>query len=558
MKTTFCFCLIFLSFWVFRSKTEAQALRKIEADICVYEATGAGVLAAVAAAREGQSVIIIEPTHKIGGLLGTGFRMQQDVPYPDHLGGLTGDFYQEDIKQPKPRHPQGSSKNNIRMLQDLITNYGKRITVITDHRLASVKTGKGIIREALFEYAPPGKDGVPLAKPASGALINVTAKVFIDASYEGDLMAQSGVSYRIGKESKADYGESLAGIVLSKKFTGVDPYVEKGNPKSGLLSGIQADPLGKEGDSSRFFMGYNFKLAWEKEPTEAYPGIPIPPPAEKNKDVYELLKRAKEAGYELTWPEENFRRNELMTGAIPGMQMGYPDGSWAQRAKIWRGYIEHIKTLNDFAEGHVRLLSANNEDTNGWPSYLYIRGGRRLIGEYVMTQKDIQLQTKVPTPIGMGYYKVDIYPNRLVVLDDGTLAQEGNVFATIAPGPYQLPYGAIIPQKKQCTNLIVPVCMSASHVAYSSIRMESTYMVMGEAAGLAAALAIKSKRAVQDISRADLTARLQTYGAKLAWDGKGYRVWRYNVFSKNPTKENTRWETNPEEYKAYPISVLWK
>ncbi len=181
--------------------------------------------------------------------------------------------------------------------------------------------------------------------------------------------------------------------------------------------------------------------------------------------MYELLKRYKEAGHTLTWPEEKFRRNELMTGAIPGMQIGYPDG---------------------------------------------------------------------------------------------TLAQEGNVFVIIAPGPYQLPYGAIIPQKKKCTNLVVPVCMSASHVAYSSIRMESTYMVMGEAAGLAAALAIKRKKAVQDVNRADLTARLQTYGAKLAWDGKGYRTWRYNVFSKNPTKETTRWETNPEEYAAYPISVLWK
>ncbi len=127
------------------------------------------------------------------------------------------------------------------------------------------------------------------------------------------------------------------------------------------------------------------------------------------------------------------------------------------------------------------MVSAINEDTDGWP-FLYIRGGRRMIGEYVMTQKDIQLQTDIPTPIGLGYYKVDIYPNRLVVLDNKSLASEGEIFVLTSPGPYQIPYGAIIPKKRECENLLVPLCMSASHVAYSSIRMEATYMVMGESA----------------------------------------------------------------------------
>jgi hypothetical protein len=529
----------------------------LKADICVYGASGSGIVAAVAAAREGYSVVIIEPVHKIGGLLGSGFRMQQDVPYPDHLGGLTGAFYAKDIAQPKPRHIQGAGQYNISSLQAMIDEYKNLIKVITDHRLASVKTSKGKITEAIFEFAPPAKYGVPIPARSSDHLIYVKAKIYIDASYEGDLMAYSGVPYRVGKESRQEYGESLAGTVLSKTFPGVDPYVEEGNPKSGLLSCIMPDTLGKEGDASRFFMGYNFKLAWESNPTEQYPGILITPPEKKNMDVYELLRRYTKAGYPLSWPNENFNRGELMTGAMPGMQIDYPDGDWPTRSRVWHSFIDHVRTLTDFSGKEVRLLSGINEDTDGWP-FLYIRGGRRMVGEYVMTQHDIQLQTDPPTPIGMGYYKIDIYPNRLVVLEDGILAHEGDIFVLASPGPYQIPYGAIIPQKKDCKNLLVPLCMSASHIAYSSIRMEATYMVMGESAGIAAALAIKRNKAVQDIDRNKLTSMLRKYGQKLEWDGIGYNLgWRSNIFGQ-PRKEKTRWDTNPEEYTKYPVETLRK
>lgn len=530
--------------------------KKLKSDICVYGASGAGIAAAVAAAREGNSVIIIEHAHKIGGLLGSGFRMSQDVPYADHLGGLTGKFYSIDTLQPKPRHPQGAGKSNINTLQSMIDEYKKMIKVITEYRLASVNKVNGEILEAVFEFAPPGKYGIPAPVRKSDDLISIKSKIYIDASYEGDLMAYSGVSYRVGKESKEEYGESLAGTIVSKKFPGVDPYKEEGNPKSGLLSCIIPDPLGKEGDSSRFFMAYNFKLAWESNPTKEYPGILITPPESKNEDVYELLRRYVKAGYTFTWPYENFARGELMTGSLPGMQLDYPDGDWETRSRIWKGFIDHVRTLTDFSGKEVRLLSGINEDTDGWP-FLYIRCGRRMIGEYVMTQKDLQLQTDPPTPIGMGYYKVDIYPNRLVVLDDGTLAHEGNIWAHVSPGPYQIPYGAIIPKKQDCKNLLVPLCMSATHIAYSSIRMEATYMVMGESAGIAAAQAIKEKKVVQEINRDKLISQLKKYGQKLEWDGKGYRMWRYNFLSK-PLEEVTRWQTNPEEYKKYPVNTLWK
>src|SRR5690606_26652038 len=186
-----------------------------------------------------------------------------------------------------------------------------------------------------------------------------------------------------------------------------------------------------------------------------------------------------------------------------------------------------------------RFISGINEDTDGWP-FLYIRGGRRMVGAYVMTQQDLQLQTDIETPIGLGYYKVDIYPNRLVVLDDGTLAQEGNVFQLVSPGPYQIAYESLIPQKTECKNLLVPLCMSASHVAYSSIRMEATYMVMGESAGIAASLALKSQCAVQDIDRSQLNKKLEQYGQIVKWDGLGYDIgWRSNIFG-IPQEETPR------------------
>ncbi len=539
--------------------------KTIEADVCVYSASASGVLAAKAAAREGYSVVIVEPTYTIGGLLASGFRMQQDVPDPQHLGGITRDFYEKDIAlhvgihAKTLRHYQGAGEDNIAFLQEYIDEYADLITVITNHRVHSVKTDKGFIKSAVFEFAPADENGVPTPERATNNLTSVKAKIFIDASYEGDLMAYSGVSYRISRESRSDYNESLAGVIVSREFPGVDPYKEKGNPASGLLSPVRPDPIGEEGDSSRFFMGWNFKLAWETNPTAEYPGIPISPPKDKDEDVYELLSRYDEAGYVTTWPDANFDRNQLMTGAIPGMQTEYPDGDWATRSKIWQLFIEHIKTLTDFTGKDVRLLSDYRNETNGWP-FLYMRGGRRMIGEYVMTQQDIQLQTDVPTPIGMGYYKIDIYPCRLAVNEEGTLVQEGDVFTLASPGPYQIPYGALIPKKSEVKNLIVPMMMSATHVAYSSIRMEGTYMVMGESAGIAAALAIKTNKAVQDIDRNELTSMLKAHGQELEWDGTGFYtkgLWRSNIFG-TPRKENLRWESHPEEYSKYPIEKLWK
>lgn len=565
--------IFFALFWIgvlssigfAETPAETDSEKRVQADACVYGASPAGVLAATALARDGFSVVLVEPMYTIGGLLAFGFRMQQDVPDPQHLGGLTRDYFDKDVAlypgrfAPGLRHPQGAGRDNVRMLQEYIDRYPDKITVIPHHRILSAQVDGGVIASAIFEEAVANSDGVPPAQRTSDQLLKVNAKIFIDASYEGDLMALSGVTYRVGREARSEYDESLAGVVVSRKFPKVDPYKIPGKPESGLLSPIASDPIGKEGDASRFFMAWSLKMAWESKPSEEFPGIPIGPPEHKDEDVYELLRRYQTAGYRTTWPDENFQRKEIMTGSIPGMQVDYPDGDWATRSRIWQAFIDHIRTLTDFSGKEVRLLSDYSTETSGWPC-LYMRAGRRMVGEYVMTQKDIQLQTDIPTPIGMGYYNVDLYPARLGVDEDGVLVQEGDIFSVVSPGPYQIPYGAIIPKKDEVTNLLVPMMMSATHVAYSTIRMEGTYMVMGESSGIAAALALQSKSTVQEIDRDELTKRLLQYGQELEWDGTGFYTegkWRSNIFG-TPHPTEGRWIAHPEEYQVHPISELWK
>src|SRR5690606_18032744 len=225
------FCILIFSCQNPSATSDKENVRRtLEADVCVYGASAAGVLAATAVAREGYSVVIIEPTHTIGGLLASGFRMQQDVPDPQHLGGLTRDFYDKDvalhvgIHAPSLRHYQGAGDDNVRMLQEYIDEYGDLITVITSHRLVTAETKGKKIRGAVFEYAVADVNGVPPPTRTTNNLLRVNARIFVDASYEGDLMAYSGVSYRVGRESRDEYGESMAGVIVSREFPGVDPY----------------------------------------------------------------------------------------------------------------------------------------------------------------------------------------------------------------------------------------------------------------------------------------------------------------------------------------------
>jgi hypothetical protein len=372
----------------------------------------------------------------------------------------------------------------------------------------------------MLEHAKVDEYGIPAARPTSDKTVVAKGRVFIDASYEGDVMAMAKVSYAVGRESAAQYGESLAGVSGVHRFPGISPYNVENDPSSGLLPFIDPKPLGKLGDASDAVQGYNFKFFWTRSG-----GRPMSPPdttATFYGPVKELYQRIEAADYPVSWPNKNDVRRQPFTGTIPGIQAGYPEGDWAERSSIWREHIEHCRRFTALSGRKVNMDIEKAPDTNGWPGQLYVRTARRLVGEYVLTQKDIQLQTDIPGSIGLGFYAIDSHNARMLVLDDGTLASEGEMTLLVSPGPWGLPYSFITPKRKECTNLLVPVCFSASHIAHAATRLEAQYMIIGESAGVAAAQAIDEGKAVQEIDIKRLQKRLVEHGQLLEWDGKGY------------------------------------
>jgi hypothetical protein len=531
-----------------------QKSKVITADVCVYGGTASGVLAAVAAAKRNKSVIIIEPSRWLGGMVGSGLRPARDCIAPGELGGLTRMIMLKDTEIGGVKR-EGQVQDQQAAVRDVFAELAKThgIKVLFEHRLGkAIKSGNRITTLRL-DYAPPDKEGCPAPKATAAHAAEVSAKVFIDAGYEGDLMAQAGVSYVVGRESKDHYGESLAGVRNLITFD-VDPYVKPGDPSSGLLPMISPEPIGEMGSASRHINAYNFRFQW-MPPNE---GTPLGEPASYDPAQYELVRRALDKDRDLVaWPNDNYERDQLISGGIPGRQSDYPEGSWEERASIWREWIEFTKVLHKLTGSKHTLNQGEYPDTNDFPHQLYIRLARRMVGRYVMTQDDLMLQTEIDDPICLAYSwygMVDIYPCRLVATPDGKVASEGETLIEVSPGPYPIPYRAITPKTEECGNLLVPVCVSGSHVALSSVRMEPTYMPMGESAGIAAVQAINEGKNVQEIDKAAYRRALLKAGQILEWDGTGYgetSIWA-------GAGDKVWWKTHPEEYQRRPLAEIVK
>jgi len=523
-----------------------------EADVCVYGGTAGGVTAGLAAARRGKSVIIVEPFRHLGGMHGGGIRIQQDCLYLKDIGGIARELHDADYAL-----PGGGSANQWQarlMIKKKVED--AKIRFFTEHRLDGkedvVKDGAAI-RMIHLNHAPIMEEGVPPPKPTKRKAFSIKAKVFIDASYEGDLMAFSGCDYTFGRESKEEYGESLAGQGNLRHFD-VDPYVVPGDPSSGVLPMIGTEAY-KPGAASRYILTYNFRLKGMRDrKSDKEKGTPLKPLGrEIDRKRYELVLRGLKKGSSgrvIGWPAWNYARTTMVSSGVPGRQADYPDGDWAQRGAVWRDWIDHVKTMNILCGiKHPVLPQGEYPDNGDFPDQLYIRMGRRLIGEYVVTQHDLMHQTVIDDSIGLAYYAVDIYPPRLIA-HEGKVASEGELFVRVSPGPYQIPYRALTPKKGKCTNLIVPVCMSSSHIALSSIRMESSYVVMGEAAGVAASHAVESGKTVHDVDVKALLADLKDAGVVTAWNGKGYGPHFRKTWS-----SHAHWISHPEDYKKIPIRL---
>ena len=503
-------------------------------DVCVYGGTAAGVMAAVAARREGCRVTLVEPSRWLGGMTGGGIS-HIDWGRSEAVGGSARQILKDGTDDPHYR----------KIFLDLISEHG--IDVVYEHRVARVTHAASRIASATFDLAPPDAIGCPTPQPAGPAALTVSARVFIDCTYEGDLMAKAGVSYTFGRESCEQYGESLAGVRPNMAVYDIDPFVTPGDPKSGLLPLLQDVTMGPLGSADKLTMGYGFRWKF------AFTGdrLPLDPPEDYDPRTFELYRRAFAAKLDLAGRRMrklgiyekaggghvhssgtgNLARS-LLAPTVYGCNAGYPDGDWVERSKIWKFHQDFMRGMTHFLRTdpvvptglrqkalQVGFLPGIFDDTAGWPHQLYVREARRMVSAYVLTQKDLEGTTDPDDSIGLASYGVDDWPYATFPLD-GKVALQGGEFMIVYlddvhRGIYKIPYRSIVPRQDECDNLLVPVCCSASHIAMTSIRMEPVWMILAESAGVAAAMAIADDVPIQSVTYPRLRQRLRELGQKL-------------------------------------------
>ncbi len=519
MKTTLGFFLIVCLF----SSVSYSQPAVTTVDICVYGGTSAGVIAAYTARKAGKSVILIEPGRHLGGMSSGGLG-QTDIGNKYAITGLARDFYRR-VGRHYGKLEQWTFEP--RVAETIFTDYIReaQVSVLFSHRIVLAKKQQGAIQEIVLKNP---------AKPTLNRIIR--AKMFIDCSYEGDLMAKAGISYAVGREPNSRYNETYNGVQLLDKHQfpdGIDPYKIPGKPESGLVWGISNKPLQPNGSGDASIQAYNFRLCL----TDSLPNrIPVTRPARYDSTRYELLLRQiqKRIPTKLDWelmhiqPMPHHKTDINNCGGFStdmiGMNYNYPDGDYATRQKIIDEHTDYTKGLLYFIGNDLRVPEHLRHEMQRWgypkdeytdndnfSPQLYIREARRMIGDYVMTQANCQGKETVSDGVGMAAYTMDSHNcQRIVSEQDGVrmVKNEGDVQVGGFP-PYPISYRALVPKGTECTNLLVPVCLSASHIAYGSIRMEPVFMVLTQSSALAASLAIDDKKSVQKIDVAGLQKKLK-------------------------------------------------
>lgn len=496
-----------------------NAVKKV--DICVYGGTSAGVIAAYAAKMLGKSVLLIEPGRRLGGLTSAGLGYT-DIGNKYVVSGLSRDFYRR-IGKHYGKFEQWIFEPHV--AESLFVDYIKRaqVEVLYGYRISSATKQKAHITEIEVESASSGSN-------------TIMASMFIDCSYEGDLMAKAGVSYTLGREPNSQYNESYNGVQLmhGHQFPdGVDPYRIPGDPSSGLLWGISADPLQPAGTGDKKIQAYNFRICLTDDPRNM---VPVVRPDNYDSARYELLLRLFAAQPEKRSLKDYFiwsrmpnsktdinNRGAFSTDMI-GMNYSYPEAGFQERAAIIKEHEDYTKGLLYFF-GHDNRVpeSLRTEmlqwgyprdeyrENKHWSPQLYVREVRRMVGDYVMTQANCVGEETVTDGVGMAAYAMDSHNcQRIVIEKDGKrmVKNEGNV-EIAGFGPYPVSYRSLIPKASECDNLLVPVCLSASHIAYGSIRMEPVFMVLAQSAAVAASIAIDAGKKVQDVEADKVQAVLK-------------------------------------------------
>ena len=494
-----------------------------EADVCVYGGTSAGVVAAVQAARMGKSVVLIEPGKHLGGMTSGGLGAI-DVGNPASIGGLTREYfhrvwryYQADSSWPREK------KRHIRCQEGPLPPSDETMWVVEPHvaeqlfdEMAAEAKVTVVRGERLDRKSGTRKSGARLTEIRMESNRTFRARMFIDATYEGDLLAAAGVSFIIGREANSQYGETMNGVRPAHPIglvkQAMDPYLKAGDPANGLLPRVHKAPNAPVGSADRGVQAYCYRMCLTDVPENR---VKVEEPAGYNELDYEIIFRAIEAGH----PQDRFFKLTLMPNRktdsnnhswistdFVGMSWDYAEADYATRERIAQAH-------EVWAWGLPKDEFADNAH---WPHQLYIREARRMIGSYVMTEKDCRSEGAIKDPAGMGAYMMDSHLIQYCVGSNGVLAAEGGMGVHLLR-PYSISYGALVPKPGECENLLVPVCLSASHAAYGSLRMEPVFMILGQSAATAAVLALLEGVPLQELDYALLRRRLLQDGQRLEW-----------------------------------------
>ena len=531
-------------FLAFCASVPALCAETVDADVVIYGGASAAVSAAVQVRRMGKTAVIVMPDRHLGGLTASGLG-RTDSGDKRVIGGIAREFYhrvwlyyQDDEAwkwEPKPAEFSGMDNQTQTMwkfepsaaekvMDGFVAEYG--IPVYRGERL---DREKGVVKEGA---------AIKSIATLSGRVF--TGRVFLDATYEGDLFAAAGVSYTVGRESNARYGETLNGIQTANavyhQFAGpVDPYVEPGNPDSGILPGVNPDAGGRDGDADGGVQAYCFRLCMTRVPENR---VPFEKPADYDEADYELLFRDIPAGqihYHDPGRVPNCKTDTNNHGSVSTDDIGanyeYPEASYERREEIIARHVRWQKGFYWTMANHPRVPEelrrefsewglAKDEfaDSGNWPGQLYVREGRRMVSDFVETENHLRRRIPVPDPVGMGSYGMDSHNiQRYVAIDEdgrAVVRNEGDVQVPTG-GSYPIGYRALLPKKEECSNLLVPVCVSCSHIAYGSIRMEPVFMILGQSAAAAAVLSIDAGVDPADLSYESLERRLRQDGQVL-------------------------------------------
>ena len=550
MRYTILLSLLLL---LFIPCTDVRGAQQADYDIVIYGGTAAAVTAAIQARQMDRSVVIVSPDKHLGGLSSGGLGYT-DTGNKAVIGGLAREFYHR-VWQHYNRPAAWNWEK-----REAFGNKGQGTPAIDGENrtmwLFEPHVAEQVFDDLIREYKVPvlrdewldrqngvRKDGAKIVSIRTISGKTFTGRVFIDATYEGDLMAAAGVQYHVGREGKSVYGEEWAGVQTGVLHHGhhfgvlkdkISPYVIPGDPKSGILARISPAAPGEYGAGDSKVQAYCFRMCLTDLATNR---LPFPKPAGYDPKQYELLLRIFDAGWRETFrkfdriPNQKTDTNNhgpFSTDNI-GMSYDYPEASYERRREIIREHEQYQKGWLWFIANDPRVPAdvrtefrkwglAKDEfrDNGNWPHQIYVREARRMIGKYVMTEHELLKKRPTPESVGMGSYGIDSHNIQRYITPEGYVQNEGDIGVS-TNGPYQISYGSLVPKRGQADNLIVPVAVSSSHIAFGSIRMEPVFMILGQSAATAASLAIEGRIALQDVPYAKLEQRLRKDGQVLEY-----------------------------------------